>query len=95
MPFGAVVDGADGVDDVFAGEGVGGGYFGGAGGAAVEGAAFVEEGGTGGGVDGAVLFGGVSFELATEQVAARRVGFPDSIRQHTASYDNQPSQVVV
>lgn len=63
MPFCAVVDGPYGVDYVFAGEVVGGGYFGGAGGAAVEGAAFGEEGGTGGGVDGAVLVGRVSFRL--------------------------------
>ncbi len=55
MPFRAVVDRSYGVDYVFAGEGVGGGYLGGAGGAAIEGAAFGEEGGTCGGVDGAVL----------------------------------------
>ncbi len=36
---------------------MGGGYFGGAGGAAVESAAFAEEGWAGGGVDGAVLEG--------------------------------------
>ncbi len=60
MPFRAFVDGSYGVDDVFAGEGVGGGHLGGASGAVVEGAAFVEEGGTGGGVDGTVLVGRVS-----------------------------------
>lgn len=51
------------MDDVFTGESMGGGYFGGAGGAAVKCAAFGEEGGAGGGVDCAVLWGG-EVELA-------------------------------
>lgn len=46
------------MDDVGGGEGVGFGDFGGAGAAAVEGAAFAQEAGAGGGVDGAVLGGG-------------------------------------
>lgn len=49
-----VVYGTHGVDDVGRGEGVRGGYLGGAGGASVQKAAFAEEGGPGGGVDGAV-----------------------------------------
>lgn len=40
MTQGGRVDRADGVDYVGAGEGVGGGYFGGAGGAAAKSAAF-------------------------------------------------------
>lgn len=52
-----VVYGTYGMDDVRRGEGVRRGYFGGAGGAAVQKAAFAEEGGPGGGVDGAVLEG--------------------------------------
>lgn len=44
------------MEDVGAGEAEGRGGFGGAGGAAGEGAAGREEGGAGGGVDGAVLF---------------------------------------
>ena len=50
-----VVYGSHSVDDVRGWEGVGGGYLGGAGGAAVESAAFAEEGWAGGGVNGAVL----------------------------------------
>ena len=58
MPFRTCVDGAHGVDDVGAWEGVGGGELGAAGGAAIQATAFCEEGGTGGGVDGAILLGG-------------------------------------
>lgn len=54
----SVVYGTHGVDYVGRGEFVRGGYFGGAGGAAVEGAAFAEKGWAGCGVDGAVLGGG-------------------------------------
>lgn len=50
-----VVYGAHGVDYVGRGEVVGGCWFSGAGGAAVESAAFAQEGGARGGVDGAVL----------------------------------------
>lgn len=53
--FRALVDGSDGVDDVVAGEIVGGGYFGGTGAAAVQAATFGHEGGAGGGVNCAVL----------------------------------------
>ena len=58
MGSGAEVDGADGVDDVGGGEGMGFGDFGGARAAPVERAAFAQEAGAGGGVDGAVLGGG-------------------------------------
>lgn len=52
----SVVYGAYGVDYVGGGEGVRGGYFGGAGGAAVQSATFAEERWAGRGVDGAVLW---------------------------------------
>ena len=53
----SVVYGAHGVDYVGGREGVRGGYFGGAGGAAVQSATFAEEGWAGSGVDDAVLEG--------------------------------------
>lgn len=52
----SVVYGAYGVYYVGGGEGVRGGYFGGAGGAAIQSATFAEEGWAGGGMDDAVLW---------------------------------------
>ena len=51
----SVIYGAYGVDYVGGREGVSGGYLGGPGGAAIQSAAFAEEGWAGSGVDGAVL----------------------------------------
>ena len=51
----AVVDGSNGVNYVGGGEFIGGGHFCGTGAAAVQEAAFAEEGGAGGGVNSAIL----------------------------------------
>lgn len=65
--FGAVVNGADGVNYVFAGEVVGGSELGGAGGTAVQLAAFIQERRAGSGVDGAVLGGKLALVLCSAE----------------------------